>query len=81
MDLLVGCAWEIGDFVAATDSAFAVIESADLAGFADFEDFDVAGLDVVLVVVVLMTIVVFNFPHLALQICTGQQKTVQKITV
>ncbi len=66
MDLLLGCAWESADLAAATDSASSVFEPADLAGFADLVDFDVTGLDVVLVVVVLMTIVVFNFPHIAL---------------
>jgi len=61
MDLLVGCAWERGDLVAATaDSALTAPKSS---GLIDLIDFVVADLAVVLVVAVLMTIVVFDFSH------------------
>ncbi|MGB2350403.1 MAG: hypothetical protein ACPIG6_05285 [Akkermansiaceae bacterium] len=69
MDFLVFSAWADDVWEAADAFAFAAV------------DFTASDLLVVVVVAVLMTIVVFDFPQLALSVPCSQQKTVQKSTV
>lgn len=73
LDLLV---FDGGDFT----GAVAIFEEL-AAGVVDELTEELTGDGVVLAVAVLMTMVVFDFPHYALRLFPGQQKTVQKITV